>query len=160
MNKLQIFEKQQIEKLSSIKPIPNFGVGDTLRIGVKVIDVKVDSGKDKKKKTDKKSENQTKERIQSFEGVLIAKKNSGVNSCITVRKVSNGEGVERLFKIYSPNVASIEIIKKGSVRRAKLYYLRKLSGKNARIKEKLASTFGVEVVKTKNAEQEVTVQAE
>jgi large subunit ribosomal protein L19 len=97
--------------------VPEFGPGDTVRVKVKVVEG-------------------TRERIQAFEGVCIARKNRGVNSAFTVRKISYGEGVERIFPLYSPRIAEIEVIKRGAVRRAKLYYLRGRRGKSARIKER------------------------
>ena len=119
MNLLKLIEKKNIEKLSTHK-IPNFKAGDTVKVHTKVIE-----GKN--------------ERIQIFEGVCIARKNDGINSSFTVRKISFGEGVEKVFPLYSPNVAKIELIKHGKVRRAKLYYLRSLFGKKARIAEDLSS---------------------
>ena len=119
MNLLKLIEKKNIEKLSNEK-IPNFKAGDTVKVHTKVIE-----GKN--------------ERIQMFEGECIARKNDGINSSFTVRKISFGEGVEKVFPLYSPNVAKIELIKHGKVRRAKLYYLRSLFGKKARIAEDLAS---------------------
>lgn len=119
MNLLKLIEKKNIEKLSTHK-IPNFNAGDTLKVHTKVIE-----GKN--------------ERIQLFEGVCIARKNDGINSSFTVRKISFGEGVEKVFPLYSPNVAKIEVVKYGKVRRAKLYYLRSLFGKKARIAEDLAT---------------------
>jgi large subunit ribosomal protein L19 len=117
MNVIEQLEKEQMDKLAAASPIPNFSPGDTLKVGVKVVEG-------------------TRERIQAFEGVCIARSNSGLNSSFTVRKVSYGEGVERVFPLYSPSVASIEILRRGDVRRAKLYYLRERSGKSARISEK------------------------
>ena len=102
------------------KEIPTFSPGDTV-----VVQVKVKEG--------------NRERLQAFEGLVIAKKNRGVNSAFTVRKISHGEGVERVFQTYSPIIAGIEVKRRGDVRRAKLYYIRKLSGRKARIKEKLAA---------------------
>ncbi|MBR4315687.1 MAG: 50S ribosomal protein L19 [Alphaproteobacteria bacterium] len=119
MNLLKLIEKKNIEKLSTHK-IPNFKAGDTVKVHTKVIE-----GKN--------------ERIQMFEGVCIARKNDGINSSFTVRKISFGEGVEKVFPLYSPNVAKIELVKYGKVRRAKLYYLRSLFGKKARIAEDLTS---------------------
>ena len=116
MNKLKKFENSHLEKLKGLKKIPNFNSGDTVTVYVKIIERK-------------------RERTQAFEGVCIAKKNAGINSSFTVRKVSYGEGVERVFPLYSPNVARIEIKTKGRVRRAKLYYLRNLSGRKAKITE-------------------------
>jgi len=109
---------EQIEAEQMQKDVPDFAPGDTV-----VVQVRVTEG--------------DRERLQAFEGVVIAKRNRGVNSAFTVRKVSHGEGVERVFQTYSPQVASIEIKRRGDVRRAKLYYLRDRQGKSARIKEKL-----------------------
>ena len=116
MNILENIEKEQIEKLMEGKNMPTFKPGDTLRVHTKV------------KEGDR-------ERIQVYEGVCIARKNDGLNSSFTVRKISFGEGVERVFPLYSPNVAAIEVVRKGKVRRSKLYYLRSLFGKKARITE-------------------------
>ena len=117
MNNIEkIFEKEQIKKLTEKKSIPNFRSGDTLKVNVKV------------------SEGD-RSRIQAFEGVCIGRKNNGINSSFTVRKISHGEGVERVFPLYSPNISKISIKTKGDVRRAKLYYLRELSGRKARITE-------------------------
>ncbi|HAF45991.1 MAG: 50S ribosomal protein L19 [Sideroxyarcus sp.] len=116
MNLIGILEKEEIARLN--KTIPNFAPGDTVIVNVNVVE------------GDKK-------RTQAFEGVVIAKRNKGLNSSFIVRKVSSGEGVERTFQTYSPSVASIEVKRRGDVRRAKLYYLRDRSGKSARIKEKL-----------------------
>jgi large subunit ribosomal protein L19 len=114
---LQKFEEQQAAKLTENKDIPEFNPGDTIRVDVKIIEG-------------------TNERIQAFEGVCISKKNRGINSAFTVRKLSHGEGVERIFSTYSPLVAGITVVRHGDVRRAKLYYMRGLTGKAARIKEK------------------------
>ena len=116
MNLIQQLEQEEIARLN--KTIPEFAPGDTV-----VVQVKVKEG--------------TRERLQAYEGVVIAKRNRGLNSAFTVRKISSGEGVERTFQSYSPLVASIEVKRRGDVRRAKLYYLRERSGKSARIKEKL-----------------------
>ena len=116
MNIIENIEKEQMEKLLAGKELPNFKPGDTLKVHTKV------------KEGDR-------ERIQVYEGVCIARKNDGLNSSFTVRKISFGEGVERVFPLYSPNVASIEVVRRGKVRRSKLYYLRKLFGKAARIAE-------------------------
>ena len=116
MNLIAILEQEEIARLG--KTIPDFAPGDTV-----VVQVKVKEG--------------TRERLQAYEGVVIAKRNRGLNSGFTVRKISSGEGVERTFQTYSPLVASIEVKRRGDVRRAKLYYLRERSGKSARIKEKL-----------------------
>jgi len=117
MNTIEKFEKEQIAKLTEGKDIPEFSQGDTLRV-----DVKVSEG--------------GRERIQGFEGVCIARSNKGINSSFTVRKLSYGEGVERVFPIYSPIIEKITVLRKGKVRRAKLYYLRGRTGKAARIAEK------------------------
>ena len=119
MNLIQQLEKEQFEKLSATKEIPEFGPGDTVIVNVNVVE------------GDRK-------RVQAYEGVVIAKRNRGVNSSFIVRKISSGEGVERTFQTYSPLIASIEVKRRGDVRRAKLYYLRERSGKSARIREKLA----------------------
>ncbi len=116
MNLIGILEKEEIARLGKV--IPNFAPGDTVIVNVNVVE------------GDKK-------RVQAFEGVVIAKRNKSLNSSFIVRKVSSGEGVERTFQTYSPSIASIEIKRRGDVRRAKLYYLRDRSGKSARIKEKL-----------------------
>ncbi|MDD5586310.1 MAG: 50S ribosomal protein L19 [Alphaproteobacteria bacterium] len=116
MNILQKFEQQQLEKLN-IK-VPEFAPGDTVRVNVKVIEG-------------------TRERIQAYEGVCIGRKNAGINSAFTVRKISYGEGVERIFPLYSPRLDSIEVVRRGEVRRARLYYLRGLRGKKARITERM-----------------------
>jgi len=117
MNTIEKLEQEQIAKLTEGKTIPAFGAGDTLRV-----DVKVREGE--------------RERIQAFEGVCIARSNKGVNSNFTVRKISYGEGVERIFPLYSPSVEGITVLRRGKVRRAKLYYLRGRTGKAARIVEK------------------------
>ena len=116
MNTLQKFEKSQVDKLGSGKQF-NFAPGDTVKVNVKVVEG-------------------DRERVQAFEGVCISRKNAGINSAFTVRKISYGEGVERVFPLYSPRLVSIEVIRRGDVRRAKLYYLRGRRGKSARITEK------------------------
>ena len=131
MKNLETFEKQYLEKIKQTKKIPDFNSGDTIIVYVKV--------KEKKR-----------ERDQAFEGVCISKKNAGVASSFTVRKISYGEGVERVFPLYSPNVSKIEVKSKGSVRRAKLYYLRKLTGRKAKITEDRNNLKGV--VKKKEEE--------
>jgi large subunit ribosomal protein L19 len=113
MNIIEQLEKEQLRT-----DLPSFAPGDTVKVQIKV------------KEGDK-------ERLQAFEGVVIAKRNRGINSAFTVRKISNGEGVERVFQTHSPIIASIQVLRRGDVRRAKLYYLRQRSGKSARIKEKL-----------------------
>ena len=117
MNIIDKIEKQQIEKVLAERSIPDFSAGDTLIVKVKVIEG-------------------TRERIQAFEGVCIARKNAGVRSAFTVRKISYGEGVERVFPLYSPRISEIEVVRRGKVRRAKLYYLRDRQGKSARIAER------------------------
>lgn len=116
MNLIQILEQEEIARLN--KSIPAFAPGDTVVVNVNVVEG-------------------NKKRVQAYEGVVIAKRNRGFNSSFTVRKISNGEGVERTFPLYSPRIASIEVKRRGDVRRAKLYYLRGRTGKAARIKEKL-----------------------
>jgi large subunit ribosomal protein L19 len=117
MNIIQQLEAEQVQKLVEKRPVPEFSPGDTLRVNVKVVEG-------------------TRERVQAYEGVCIARRNAGVNSSFTVRKISYGEGVERVFPLYSPRIDSIELVRKGDVRRAKLYYLRELRGKRARISER------------------------
>jgi large subunit ribosomal protein L19 len=117
MNTIQELEQEQIAQLTEGRPIPEFGPGDTLRVSVKVVEG-------------------SRERVQAFEGVCIARKNRGINSAFTVRKISYGEGVERIFPLYSPQIAEIEVVRRGRVRRAKLYYLRGRTGKAARIAER------------------------
>jgi len=118
MNLIEQLEKEEMARLSAGKTLPEFAPGDTV-----VVQVKVKEG--------------NRERLQAYEGVVIAKRNRGLNSAFTVRKISAGEGVERTFQTYSPLLASVEVKRRGDVRRAKLYYLRQRSGKSARIKEKL-----------------------
>ena len=118
MNVIDQIEQEQIASLTADRPIPEFSPGDTLKVNVKVVEG-------------------TRERIQAFEGVCIARRNAGIGSSFTVRKISYGEGVERVFPLYSPRLDSIEVIRKGKVRRAKLYYLRGRTGKSARIAEKI-----------------------
>ena len=113
-NLLQKFEKKQIDKLTLNKRIPTFRPGDTVKVTLKIVEGE-------------------KSRLQSYEGVCIARKNNSINSKFTVRKMSHGEGVERVFSLFSPNIDSIEVVRKGAVKRAKLYYLRDRTGKRARI---------------------------
>lgn len=122
MNLIEQLESEEISRLG--KTIPDFAPGDTVVVNVKVVE------------GDRK-------RIQAYEGVVIAKRNRGLNSAFTVRKVSSGEGVERTFQTYSPLIASVELKRRGDVRRAKLYYLRDRSGKSARIREKLPARSSV-----------------
>jgi large subunit ribosomal protein L19 len=117
MTIIEELEKEQIAKLTADGSPPCFAPGDTLKVKVKVVEG-------------------TRERVQAFEGVCIARRNRGLNSSFTVRKISYGEGVERVFPLYSPSVAGIEVMRRGDVRRAKLYYLRSRRGKSARISEK------------------------
>lgn len=138
MNLLQTIEAEQIAKLAAARPVPSFRAGDTLRVGVKV-----------------KEGDRT--RIQYFEGVCIARSNKGMGSSFTVRKVSFGEGVERVFPLYSPAIDSIEVVRRGMVRRAKLYYLRGRSGKSARIAERRDSR--VETVADAAAETDKSGEA-
>jgi large subunit ribosomal protein L19 len=123
MNQLQKFEAQQVAKVTEGKKMPEFKAGDTVKVNYRIVEG-------------------DKERIQAYQGVCISRKNAGVNSAFTVRKISDGEGVERVFPLFSPKIASVEVIRRGSVRRSKLYYLRDLSGKSARIKEKYTD-FGL-----------------
>jgi large subunit ribosomal protein L19 len=117
MNIIQQIEAEQIQKLTAARPIPEFRPGDTLKVGVKVVEGE-------------------RTRVQAYEGVCIARSNKGMGSSFTVRKMSFGEGVERVFPLYSPNIDSIDVVRKGAVRRAKLYYLRGRTGKSARIAER------------------------
>ena len=117
MNTIEQLNAEAVEKLSQEREVPTFGPGDTLRVHVKVVEG-------------------SRERVQVFEGVCIARRNRSLNSSFTVRKISYGEGVERVFPLHSPRIAKIEVIKRGAVRRAKLYYLRGRRGKSARIREK------------------------
>ncbi|QWE06076.1 50S ribosomal protein L19 [Polynucleobacter sp. JS-JIR-5-A7] len=118
MNLIEKIEQEEIARLSANKTLPSFAPGDTVVVSVNVVEG-------------------TRKRTQAFEGVVIAKRNRGLNSSFIVRKISSGEGVERTFQTYSPLIASVEVKRRGDVRRAKLYYLRDRSGKSARIKEKL-----------------------
>ena len=117
MNLIQTLEAEQIAKFNDSKSVPEFRPGDTLRVGVKVVEGE-------------------RTRVQAYEGVCIARSNKGMGSSFTVRKISFGEGVERVFPLYSPNIDSIDVVRKGAVRRAKLYYLRGRTGKSARIAER------------------------
>ncbi len=117
MNIIQQFEAEQIAKLTAIRPVPVFQPGDTLRVMVKVVEGE-------------------RSRVQAYEGVCIARSNKALNSNFTVRKISYGEGVERVFPLYAPTIAEIVVVRRGDVRRAKLYYLRGRSGKSARIAER------------------------
>ena len=131
MKNIEDINKAAVSKILTTKKIPEFSPGDTIKVGVRIVEGK-------------------KERIQYFEGVCIARKNRDINSSFTVRKISFGEGVERTVALYSPVVDSIKVIRSGKVRRAKLYYLRDRTGKSARIAEKIKKKIGVDVIsKTK-----------
>jgi large subunit ribosomal protein L19 len=117
MNLIETLEREAIDALTELRPIPEIRPGDTLRVGVKVVEG-------------------DRARVQNFEGVCIARSNKGIGSSFTVRKISFGEGVERVFPLYSPGIDSIEVVRRGAVRRAKLYYLRGRTGKSARIAER------------------------
>lgn len=119
MNLLQQFDAEQLSRLAAARAVPEFAAGDTVRVMVKVVEGE-------------------RTRTQAYEGVVIARSNKGLHSNFTVRKLSYGEGVERVFPLYSPNVAEIAVLRRGKVRRAKLYYLRGRTGKSARIAEKAA----------------------
>ena len=121
MNTIQKYEASEIARLTAVRPVPEFVPGDTLRVNVKVVEGE-------------------RSRVQAYEGVCIARSNRGLNSNFTVRKISYGEGVERVFPLYAPTIASIEVMRRGDVRRAKLYYLRGRRGKSARIAEKARET--------------------
>ena len=118
MNIVQQIEAEETSRLTTERSVPDFAPGDTLRVNVRVVEG-------------------NRERVQAFEGVCIARANKGVNSNFTVRKISYGEGVERIFPLYSPRIESIEVVRRGDVRRAKLYYLRDRRGKSARIAERV-----------------------
>ena len=118
MDLIQVLEQEELARLTANKTIPEFAPGDTVVVNVNVVEG-------------------NRKRVQAYEGVVIAKRNRGLNSSFIVRKISSGEGVERTFQLYAPTIASIVVKRRGDVRRAKLYYLRSRSGKSARIKEKL-----------------------
>jgi large subunit ribosomal protein L19 len=126
MKNIEDINREAVKKIVSSKKIADFSPGDTIKVGVKIIEGK-------------------RERVQYFEGVCIAKKNRDINSSFTVRKISFGEGVERTFALYSPNVSSIKIVRSGKVRRAKLDYLRDRKGKSARIAEKIKKKIGIDM---------------
>jgi len=143
MNRIEEIEKKHLEQISAGKKITEFFPGDTIKVNVRIVEGK-------------------RQRVQAFEGVCIAKKGGGINSSFTVRKVSFGEGVERVFQLYSPNLDSIVLIRSGKVRRAKLYYLRDRSGKSARINEKIKKKLGIDVAKEieiKSADEEKKKEA-
>jgi len=134
MNLLQTIEQEQVDKLAADRAVPDFRPGDTVKVSVKVVEG-------------------DRERIQAFEGVCIGRKNAGINSNFTLRKISYGEGVERVFPLYSPRLTAIEVVRHGDVRRAKLYYLRDRRGKSARIAERARPTHQVEKVAPKAADK-------
>ena len=131
MDIIQQYEGEQIARLKAVRPVPDFIAGDTVRVSVKVVEGE-------------------RTRTQAFEGVCIARSNKGLNSNFTVRKISYGEGVERVFPLYSPMIAEIAVVRRGDVRRAKLYYLRGRSGKRARIAERARTTTTAEPQATDN----------
>ena len=136
MKNIEDINKSTVDKIISAKKIAEFSPGDTVKVGVKIVEGK-------------------RQRIQYFEGVCIAKKNRDINSSFTLRKISFGEGVERTFALYSPNLDSIKVIRSGKVRRAKLYYLRDRKGKSARIAEKIKKKIGIDVsVKSQEPKQD------
>jgi large subunit ribosomal protein L19 len=129
MNIIQTYEAEEIARLTALRAVPAFRPGDTLRVMVRVVEGE-------------------RSRQQAFEGVCIARSNKGLNSNFTVRKISYGEGVERVFPLYSPTIAEIMVVRRGDVRRAKLYYLRGRRGKSARIAERARDTNTAEVAET------------
>ena len=137
MKNIEDINRASVQKIISKKKIPEFFPGDTIRVGVRIVEGK-------------------RERIQNFEGVCIAKKNRDINSSFTVRKISFGEGVERTFALYSSVIGSIKVIRVGKVRRAKLYYLRDRKGKSARIAEKIKKNIGIDVEVKTSTPPEVT----
>lgn len=139
MNTIEKMEKEQVQKLGA--EIPEFGPGDTLRVSIKVVEGE-------------------RERVQVFEGVCIARKQRGLNSSFTVRKLSYGEGVERIFQLHSPQIAGIEVARRGDVRRAKLYYLRGRTGKRARIAEKRDDRRGSAKTEEKPAAEKANASEE
>ena len=136
MNLLQQIEAEQVERLAANRPVPSFQPGDTVRVSLRVVEGE-------------------RERVQAFEGVCIARKNAGINSNFTLRKISYGEGVERIFPLYSPRITAIEVIRRGVVRRAKLYYLRGLTGKRARITERARTSARPESGARASAQPEI-----
>ena len=134
MNLLQQIEHEQVERLAANRPVPSFQPGDTVRVSLRVVEGE-------------------RERVQAFEGVCIARRNAGINSNFTLRKISYGEGVERIFPLYSPRITAIEVIRRGVVRRAKLYYLRGRTGKRARIAERARASVRPEVERTRASVQ-------
>ena len=160
MNLIQTLEQEEIKKLLANRPVPDFAPGDTVRV---TIIVEEDRAAEKPEKGSKEEAAKPHRRAQAFEGVCIARKNAGINSNFTLRKISYGEGVERVFPLYSPRITQIEVVRAGSVRRAKLYYLRGRTGKAARIAERGRDTGEVQVpsdgeARTPEQEQEVQEQ--
>ncbi len=142
MNIIQQLEQEELAKLVRKNGTPDFRAGDTLKVNVKVVEVTFD---------EKAKQNKTRERLQAFEGVCIARDGAGIHESFTVRKISYGEGVERVFPVHSPLVDSIEVVRRGRVRRAKLYYLRGRQGKSARIAERMGKKGGADVPSTGTA---------
>ena len=140
MNIIEQLEKEQVAKLTAQRPVPEFGPGDTLKVSVKVLEG-------------------TRERLQVFEGVCIARSGAGMGASFTVRKISFGEGVERVFPLYSPRIGTIEVVRRGDVRRAKLYYLRGRTGKRARILEKGAGAAASEMTEAELLEGQAAAAA-
>jgi large subunit ribosomal protein L19 len=134
MNVLQTLEHEQVTKMVEGRAVPEFRAGDTVRVGIKVVEGE-------------------RERVQLFEGVCIGRKNAGINSNFTLRKISYGEGVERVFPLHSPRITTIEVVRRGKVRRAKLYYLRGLTGKAARITERARDTTPAPAAAAESAER-------
>src|SRR2546423_15365338 len=139
MNLIQTLEREQMDASRGGRKLPAFRPGDTLKVNVKVVDVSFD---------EKSKQPKAGERLQAFEGVCIARSGAGLNESFTVRKISYGEGVERVFPVYSPLVDSVEVIRHGKVRRAKLYYLRGRRGKSARIAERQRGAAEIEAAVT------------
>ncbi len=137
MDIIKVIEEEQIQEITKTKDIPDFHSGDTLKVNVFVAEG-------------------NKERVQAYEGVCIARSNRGFNSTFTVRKISHGEGVERVFPLYSPLIESIKVMRRGDVRRSKLYYLRERSGKSARITEKRVYTKKVKKEKVESIKSDIT----
>tara|TARA_Y100001935_G_scaffold134008_1_gene110934 strand:- start:169 stop:654 length:486 start_codon:yes stop_codon:yes gene_type:complete len=137
MDRIEDIEKAHLKSLQGKKKLPEFDAGDTVKVNVRILEGK-------------------RVRTQAFEGVCISKKSRGISSSFTVRKISFGEGVERVFQLFSPNLDSIEIIRSGKVRKAKLYYLRDRKGKSARINEKIKKKIGVELLDDTNEQKKDT----
>ena len=142
MNIIDEIEREQMKEIREKRDVPEFNAGDTMKVHLKVVEG-------------------TRERIQIFEGLCIAKSNRSLNSTFTVRKISNGEGVERVFPVYSPLISKLEVVRRGDVRRAKLYYLRDRTGKSARIAEKIRKKIGIDIdVKPETVTEENVVPEE